>query len=230
MTPPYNRYYYLMLDAIDEINDIDNRRFAHYLLDRVPDFFFIVPASSSGKYHPKNDLGEGGLVRHSISVLRMLEHLLEPEGYFDFTDEQKDLLKIAALFHDCMKSGTQEEYENNQRTKFLHPLYAANFIMTTAIENEYPYEKALFIYDAVIAHMGQWNKNKNESGMLPTPTTMSQKVLHLADYLASRKDINMTLEEDDEKPGPTVGTVEPAKEVDDETPTVTTYEKEKESV
>lgn len=216
MTPPYNRYYYLMLDAINEINDIDNRRFAHYLLDRVPDYFFIVPASSSGKYHPQNDLGEGGLVRHSISVLRMLEHLLEPEGYFDFTDEQKDLLKIAALFHDCMKSGTQEEYENNQRTKFLHPLYAANFIMTTAIENEYPYEKALFIYDAVIAHMGQWNKNKNESGMLPTPTTMSQKVLHLADYLASRKDINMTLEEDDEKPDPTVGTVEPTKEIDDE--------------
>ena len=216
MTPPYNRYYYLMLDAIDEINDIDNRRFARYLLDRVPDYFFIVPASSSGKYHPQNDLGEGGLVRHSISVLRMLEHLLEPEGYFDFTDEQKDLLKIAALFHDCMKSGTQEEYENNQRTKFLHPLYAANFIMTTAIENEYPYEKALFIYDAVIAHMGQWNKNKNESGMLPTPTTMSQKVLHLADYLASRKDINMTLEEDDEKPGLSAETVEPAKEVVDE--------------
>jgi hypothetical protein len=216
MTPPYNRYYYLMLDAIDEINDIDNRRFAHCLLGRVPDYFFIVPASSSGKYHPQNDLGEGGLVRHSISVLRMLEHLLEPEGYFDFTDEQKDLLKIAALFHDCMKSGTQEEYENNQRTKFLHPLYAANFIMTTAIENEYPYEKALFIYDAVIAHMGQWNKNKNESGMLPTPTTMSQKVLHLADYLASRKDINMTLEEDDEKPGQTVETVEPAKEAVDE--------------
>lgn len=205
MTPPYNRYYYLMLDVIDEINDIDNRRFARYLLGKVPDYFFIMPASSSGKYHPKNDLGEGGLVRHSISVVRMLEHLLEPEGYFDFTDEQKELLKIAALFHDCMKSGTQEEYENNQRTKFLHPLYAANFIMTTAIENEYPYEKALFIYDAVIAHMGQWNKNKNESGMLPTPTSVSQKVLHLADYLASRKDINMTVE-----------TVEPTKEVVDE--------------
>lgn len=216
MTPPYNRYYYLMLDVIDEINDIDNRRFARYLLGKVPDYFFIVPASSSGKYHPKNDLGEGGLVRHSISVVRMLEHLLEPEGYFDFTDEQKELLKIAALFHDCMKSGTQEEYENNQRTKFLHPLYAANFIMTTAIENEYPYEKALFIYNAVIAHMGQWNKNKNESGMLPTPTSVSQKVLHLADYLVSRKDINMTIEEDYEKPGPPVETVEPAKEVVDE--------------
>ena len=216
MTPPYNRYYYLMLDIIDELNDIDNRRFAHYLLDRVPDYFFTVPASSSGKYHPKNDLGEGGLVRHSISVVRMLEHLLEPEGYFDFADEQKELLKIAALFHDCMKSGTQEEYEKNKHTKFLHPLYAANFIMSIAIESEYPYERALFIYNAVISHMGQWNTNKNESGKLPEPVTVSQKVLHLADYLASRKDINMTLEEDYEKPDSPVEAVEPTKEVVDE--------------
>ena len=217
MTPPYNRYYYLMLDAIGELNDIDNRRFAHFILGRVPDYFFTVPASSSGKYHPQNDLGEGGLVRHSISVAKMLDHLLEPEGYFDFTDEQKELLKIAALFHDCMKSGTQEEYEKNQHTKFLHPLYAANFIMTIAIEFGYPYEKALFIYDAVIAHMGQWNTNKNNGcSKLPTPTTVSQKVLHLADYLASRKDINMTLEEDYEKPDSPVETAEPAKEAVDE--------------
>lgn len=211
-----DKYYNLMLNVIDELKDIENRRFANSLLNRVPDYFFTVPASSSGKYHPKNDLGEGGLVRHSISVVRMLEHLVEPEGYFDFDEDQLDCLKIAALFHDCMKSGTQEEYEKSRHTKFLHPLYAANFIMSIAIESEYPYEKALFIYDTVISHMGQWNTNKNESGKLPEPVTVSQKVLHLADYLASRKDINMTLEEDDEKADSPVETVEPAKEVVDE--------------
>ena len=89
--------------------------------------------------------------------------------------------------------------------------------MTIAIEFGYPYEKALFIYDAVIAHMGQWNTNKNNGcSKLPTPTTVSQKVLHLADYLASRKDINMTLEEDYEKPDSPVETAEPAKEAVDE--------------
>ena len=211
-----NKYFRLMLEEIDTLQDIDNRKFAYALLSNVPDYFFSVPASSSGKYHPQNDLGEGGLVRHSISVARMLDHLLEPEGYFDFTDEQKELLKIAALFHDCMKSGTQEEYEKSKHTKFLHPLYAANFIMTIAIEYGYPYEKALFIYDTVISHMGQWNTNKNESSKLPEPVSVSQKVLHLADYLASRKDINMTLEEDDEKADPPVETVEPAKEAVDE--------------
>ena len=188
-----NKYFRLMLDEIDTLQDIDNRKFAYALLSNVPDYFFSVPASSSGKYHPSNDLGEGGLVRHSISVARMLDHLLEPYGYFDFDEEQKELLKIAALFHDCMKSGTQEEYEKCKHTKFLHPLYAANFIMTTAIKTAYSYEKALFIYNAVISHMGQWNTNA--TGELPTPKTPDQKVLHLADYLASRKDINMEFDE-----------------------------------
>ena len=213
-----NKYFRLMLDEIDTLQDIDNRRFAHALLSNVPDYFFSVPASSSGKYHPSNDLGNGGLVRHSISVARMLDHLLEPNGYYDFDDEQKELLKIAALFHDCMKSGTQEEYEKGKHTKFLHPLYAANFIMSIAINYGYSYEKALLIYNAVISHMGQWNTSKQEGGMLPVPKTPDQKVLHLADYLASRKDINLEFDEvyfDDK--------------VDDES-TITTDEKEKESV
>ena len=187
-----NKYYRLMLEEIDKLQDIENRRFANTLLNRLPEYFFSAPASSSGKYHPQNDLGEGGLVRHSISVARMLDYLLEPEGYFEFDKEQQDLLKIAALFHDCMKSGTQEEYENNKQTKFLHPLYAANFIMTMAVKSGFPYEKALFIYDAIIAHMGQWNTSNNEIGSkLPTPVSPGQKVLHLADFLASRNDINM---------------------------------------
>lgn len=190
-------HYYMMINEIDSINNPQIRRFANTLLNRVPDYFFKVPASSSGKYHPKNDLGEGGLVRHSISVKRMLEHLIEPDGFFDFTDDEKDLLIVAALFHDCMKSGTQEEYEKNDRTKFLHPLYAANFVITTSIINGFNYEWATYIANAVISHMGQWNTNKNEEGTLPLPVSPAQKVLNLADYLASRKDINMTIMEDD---------------------------------
>lgn len=192
-----NKYYMLMREEIDKLQDSENRRFANTLLNRLPEYFFSVPASSSGKYHPQNDLGTGGLVRHSISVARMLDHLLEPDGYFEFDNEQQDLLKIAALFHDCMKSGTQKEYEEDEHTKFLHPLYAANFVMTTAIKSGFPYEKALFIYDAIIAHMGQWNTSNNEIGSkLPTPVSPGQKVLHLADYLASRKDINMEFGEE----------------------------------
>jgi hypothetical protein len=60
------------------------------------------------------------------------------------------------------------------------------------------YDDAKFIYDAVASHMGQWNINKHGDGKLPLPQEPHQKILHLADYLASRKDINMVIENEEE--------------------------------
>jgi hypothetical protein len=187
-------------NEINPLNNSDIRLFGIRLLSNVPEYFFHIPASSSGKYHPVGDLGEGGLVRHSITVKRMLTHLLEPNGYYEFTDRQKELLQLAALFHDCMKSGTQEEYEKNPHTKFLHPILAANFIMYCACLYEFPYEDAVFMASAIASHMGQWNTSKHDSGLLPLPKEPHQKVLHLADYLASRQDINMVIKEEEEEP------------------------------
>lgn len=195
----YNKFYQMMADEISTIESDDVRKFAISLLNSIPEYFFTVPASSSGKYHPKNDLGEGGLVRHSISVKRMLIHLLEPNGYYEFTEREKDLLIVAALFHDSFKSGTQEEYEKNNQTKFLHPAYAASYIIMQSVIHSFDYKDAKFISSAIISHMGQWNKNRSNLGTLPTPETPEQKILHLADYLASRKDINMTITDEDEE-------------------------------
>ena len=191
-----NKYYLMMEDEIDnqipEIED-DLKEFAHHLLDTVPEYFYTVPASSSGKFHPVNDQGEGGLVRHSISVKRMLVHLLLPVGYYNFTPKQQRLLQVAALFHDCFKSGTQDMYETNIHTKFLHPVMAANHIILQSVLYNFKYEDALFMANAIISHMGQWNTSWREQGVLPLPSTPEQKVLHLADYLASRKDINLDI-------------------------------------
>ena len=191
-----NKYYQMMLNEFDTIKDGDISTFALQLLNRVPEYFFSVPASSSGKYNAQNDLGNGGLVRHSISVKRMLEPLFTLEGYFDLTEREKDLLRVAALFHDCFKSGTQQMYEENQHTKFLHPVYASQFIVMCSVQTGFNYKDADFIAQAVITHMGQWNINSRESCVLPRPETPAQKILHLADYMASRADVNMTFSED----------------------------------
>lgn len=194
---PTNKYYIMMWNEIDSFTFNDIREFGLHLLNNVPDYFFSVPASSSGKYHPVGDLGEGGLVRHSICVKRMLEHLLELDGYYDFTPRQVELLKLAALFHDSFKSGTQEQYEKNPHTKFLHPILATNFIIYLSSLIGFDYDETMFITSAVSSHMGQWNVNKHGDGTLPLPKEPHQKVLHLADYLASRKDINMVLYEEE---------------------------------
>lgn len=46
-----------------ELNYIKNERlrsFTDYVLDKLPDYFRHIGASSSGKYHPSYTLGAGG--------------------------------------------------------------------------------------------------------------------------------------------------------------------------
>lgn len=188
------RMYLTMKNEIDRciISEQDVKAFALALLDDIPDYFFSVPASSSGKYHPETDLGFGGLVRHSINVSRMLEHLLGVTA--DCEPRTHDLLMVAALFHDCMKSGSQQDYEKNPHTRFIHPILAATFIQVEAVKHGFNYNDARMIADVVSSHMGRWNEKKGE-GTLPLPESHEQKFVHLADYLASRKGVEMPVEE-----------------------------------
>lgn len=194
-----NKYFQMMVKEIETIKDEYVKSFALYLLETIPDYFFVVPASSSGKYHPVTDLGEGGLVRHSIAVKKMLEHLMVVQGQFlDYMPKAKYWLIVAALFHDCCKCGSQEDYEKNPHTKFLHPIYGANHVMLQAIKFGVNYDDAKFLADVIASHMGQWNTSKHEKGVLPTPQSPQQQLIHLADYLASRKDISIETSDPDE--------------------------------
>ena len=48
--------------------------FAKWCLNILPDYFYEVAASSTGKYHPSYTLSEG-LVRHTIAVVRIANEL-----------------------------------------------------------------------------------------------------------------------------------------------------------
>ena len=57
-----------------EIGYIKNPKYKEnieILIDLLPDYFFEVPASSTGKYHPSYALGDGGLVRHVKAAVRI---------------------------------------------------------------------------------------------------------------------------------------------------------------
>ena len=62
------------------------------ILEELPDYWFSVPASSTGKYHPKYALGEGGLLRHSKAAMKIGFELLENPTIGDkYTSHEKDL-------------------------------------------------------------------------------------------------------------------------------------------
>ena len=173
-----------------ENNDIKD--FAITLLDNLPEYIWSVPASSTGKYHPQYSLGLGGLMRHQIAVVRFLNFFLELEQYREgMTSRKRDLMRVAALIHDGMKSGTQEDYTKSKYTKFNHPILMANVIRST---DGLDVGEREFIAHCIESHMGQWNVDKNTGVELPKPKDEYQKLVHLADYLASRKTLTMDFE------------------------------------
>jgi 23S rRNA maturation-related 3'-5' exoribonuclease YhaM len=160
-----------------------------YMEKYVPDYFYVVPASSSGKYHPKYTLGEGGLVRHTKACVVIAEELLTLEQYGTLDHDE---IISALLIHDSFKQGL----ETDGHTKFEHPVYSAKAF--TLFTKEYHPDMigvALRVSKLVISHMGQWNTSKYSRVTLPKPQTASEKFVHMCDYLASRKSITIDVGE-----------------------------------
>ena len=160
------------------------------LVDSLPDYFFEIPASSTGKYHPKFSLGEGGLVRHTKVAVRCAYELLENPCIGDkYTKREKDLMLIALTLHDGMKSGNPKE----KYTRADHPLLICEHIRAQKNSMiKLTEEDIEFICDVIASHMGPWNTDYlTKEEILPKPKTKYQNFVHMCDYLASRKFINV---------------------------------------
>lgn len=180
----------------DEINYIKNPKLKESLkkiINSLPDYWFEVAASSTGKYHPKYALGDGGLLRHSKVAMRMGYELLLDASIGDkYTSVEKDLMLIALLVHDGLKSGLVKE----KYTRFDHPILMANFILDNKDKFDLSEEDALFISDVIKTHMGNYTTDYNGNEVLEKPKTKYQNFVHMCDYLASRKFIHIDFDKD----------------------------------
>lgn len=181
---------------LDTFENNDIKEFAIMLLDNLPEYIWRVGASSTGKYHPQYSLGDGGLMRHQVAVVRFLNFFLELEQYNNrINSRQRDLMRVAALVHDGRKSGSQEDYEKSKYTKFNHPILMADVIRS--YDGRYlNHEELEFIAEIISSHMGQWSTDKKSNITLPKPNNQYSEFVHLADYLASRKCLTMEFEND----------------------------------
>lgn len=159
------------------------------VLASCPTCFWHMPASTTGKYHPAFSLGEGGLIRHTRAVVHYTRHLLQMDGY---TGIECDMAIAAAILHDCCKKSDDEKY-----TAFDHPTRAARLIQNEATlmactdDSLLPPSTVRSLCAMVAAHMGRWNVNTRTGEELPTPLTPLERLVHTADYLASRKDLTI---------------------------------------
>lgn len=170
-----------------ELNYIKNSRIkksAEIFVNMLPDYFFTTAASSTGKYHPAFAAGEGGLLRHSKVAAYILNEIISTKTFgSDFTPDEKDLLRFAILVHDGFKHGITEE----QYTKHEHPLICATCIRVAKDKMELTDEEIEYVATAIESHMGEWNTSNYSDIELALPTSKAQKLVHLADFLSSKK-------------------------------------------
>ena len=178
-------------EELDEIQDVELKVFASKMISQLPNYFFLVPASSTGKYHPMYALGEGGLLRHTKAAVRVALELLRLNMYKPIF-HLKDYIIVALILHDGWKHGQPDENGNpSQYTVSNHSEVCANWIRSygsTLIDAG----KANYIADLVLTHMGQWNMDyKTGRYFAPEPSTIEACFVHMCDYLASRKCLEM---------------------------------------
>jgi len=179
------------LDALDNelsmIKTPEIKAFAAWAVKILPNYFFTVPASSTGKYHPEYALGEGGLLRHTKAAVGIAATLLSTETFGDhYNQGQKDAILTALILHDGLKHGVPKQkytIKNHPRAICHHlekNVDSGDCSLTT--------EQRESIYGLIASHMGQWTDSDADKP-LPKPQTASQRFVHLCDYLASRKQL-----------------------------------------
>ena len=154
-----------------------------YFVTIVPKYFWHVQASSTGKYHPSYALGEEGLLRHTCAAVRIAVDIINLDQYTGiFDDVDKDNIIVALMLHDTFKHGEEKDGKYNPYSIHEHPLLSADKVREH-LDDEHKYA----IANCIASHMGEWTESNRSSYVLPKPRTPEEQMVHLCDYLASRK-------------------------------------------
>lgn len=161
------------------------------ILNKLPEYFYHIPAASTGKYHPEFTTTDGGLVKHTKVAVRIAYELFNDEAICNFNQNEKDLIIFSLCIHDGLKEGLVKE----KYTVFNHPLLISKFIRDNKSELELIEDEINFVCKAVETHMGPWTTDYNGNNVLPYPKDKYQRFVHMCDYLSSRKFLNVKFDD-----------------------------------
>jgi len=176
-------------DLREELNLIQNKRIREWTeatLNKVHYYFFIASSSSSGKYHPKCTVKEGGLITHVKRAVYLANHICVGWGIFDL---DRDIVISATILHDIAKTPnkkvahlysmitTEEDFVN-------HPINAKKYFDTKIKLNK---KIVNAINKCIQYHMGRWTPDSIKKEI--KEYSLIELAVYTADYLSSRKDL-----------------------------------------
>lgn len=160
--------------AVTEIETPQIRAYVlRFLNEQAPKYFATAPASSSGKHHPPYVNCEEGLAKHTLAAAKLAKHVSSLE-FLGFSRRVQDRIIAASILHDTMKFGVNDEPE-------VHTLADHAWLAADAVDANDADRAA--IAKMIRSHAGQWGPSK--------PAGLAEFIVHLCDYLASRKDVTI---------------------------------------
>jgi len=190
-------------DQLKLIKDTDLREFVESYIEHQPKFKMEYPTSSTGKYHPSWQNGEGGNGRHTKNVVKILQVFERA-----YPNLKWDELYAAAILHDMSKySNFSDAYTNSE-----HPIIEAKkfkeYLKQTIESTQrtgigysptWSFKRKIkFICHLIKWHDGRFNCNFANKEQIKHNYTKGLKrkmkyneayLLHLADMISSSKDL-----------------------------------------
>lgn len=159
------------------------RQFTELCLSEAPDYFFTnCPASSTGLYHPLDELSWDGTIIHTKKVLTLAYELCRGLG----CEENRDEILSACIIHDLLKQG---EKRSGHTTKD-HPAIAANLVervqRDTQLLSDESYE---IIRNSVGFHYGLWSQRPWRKKL--DEYTFEELCVYISDYVASKRCVSV---------------------------------------
>lgn len=168
------------------------RLYCEDMIQRMPNYTFTMASSTSGKYHNPSQLTAGGQLKHVLQCLETLNYILNLEYIQEKIPQKKkrDCMRVAMCLHDSQKCG------DGSYTVHEHPLLAAEWVRTTKVQHDIKQGLKDYIAALISSHSGQWVSSPRSNIELPKPMNDEEFIIHLCDYLSSRKNIEMAFTEE----------------------------------
>ena len=160
---------------ITRIRNLDAQAVVIALLNQGSDDFLKWQSSSTGKYHPPDEIAEIGMVLH---VKRCAALAQDASRMYELDSIQSDAVLAGCLIHDLWKRG-----ENNDaaHTDARHMIIAYQKVIAMGDTVFISY-----LADACLFHEGVWTPPEAKALGISDPTKVAH-ALHFIDMAVSRR-------------------------------------------
>lgn len=156
------------------------REFTRLCVSQAPDYFFIdCPSSTTGKFHPLDELTADGVIIHTKKVFTMAYEMVKAMD----CEQHRDLVCAAAIIHDLRKQGLKQTGFTDMKR---HCDFAADLVTEVQEATQLlTVEQYTIIRNCVGYHLGPWSNEPWKKPM--SEYTAEELTLFLSDFTVSKR-------------------------------------------